>query len=477
MLTNRNRGWHPLGGALLTIWATIFTALLTASAAVARGGGGSHGFSGGSHSSGGSSSSHIGHSTYYSGGGTGSGTHVSGAVIGAVIGGIVGLVLIIVLGIFAYRRTVAMRRQRGASKRAHRVETAAAAAAEDDAAFASDTVHKEATELFLEIQDAWDKNDRARLQGLVGPELWKEWKRRLDDFDRKRWRNRVQPVGMPKVKYVGLRNVADDREDRVVVMIEATLHDYVVNSSGRHIKRSDSSSETSHMCEYWTLAKRGGQQGDGGGAWTVLSIEQVKEGAHELKDEIVATPDADEGAMRDEALVEGATAEAVPEGTKIAEVADLNFEGDARAAANDLSLADGRFAPDVLEIAARRAVAAWAEAIDGDDDALEAIADEAVVRELLHPGDPSEKTRLVIRGPAAEEIRITGLDAQADPPTMSLELRLAGCRYIENRDTTEVVSGSASHRRRFSEHWTMGLTGDKEQPWRIVAVGAPVGKA
>jgi predicted lipid-binding transport protein (Tim44 family) len=83
----------------------------------------------------------------------------------------------------------------------------------------------------------------------------------------------------------------------------------------------------------------------------------------------------------------------------------------------------------------------------------------------------------VIRGPAAEEIRITGLDAQADPPTMSLELRLAGCRYIENRDTTEVVSGSASHRRRFSEHWTMGLTGDKEQPWRIVAVGAPVGKA
>ena len=76
---------------------------------------------------------------------------------------------------------------------------------------------------------------------------------------------------------------------------------------------------------------------------------------------------ADEQAMRDEALVEGAVADAVPQGTNIAEVADLQFDGDAHAAALDLSLADGRFAPDVLEVAARRAVAAWAEAVDGDD--------------------------------------------------------------------------------------------------------------
>jgi predicted lipid-binding transport protein (Tim44 family) len=231
------------------------------------------------------------------------------------------------------------------------------------------------------------------------------------------------------------------------------------------------------MLEYWTLAKRRNQGADGESRWILLSIEQVKEGAHELHEEIVATPEYDEKAMRDEALVEQATDEAVPEGTRIAEVADLNFEGDARAAANDLSLADGRFAPDILEVAARRAVAAWAEAVDGDHSALEAIADRHVVQELLHPGDPSGRTRLVIRGPAAEEIRITALDAQADPPTMSLEVRLSGCRYIEDRDTTAVVSGSASNRRQFNERWTMGLTGDQDQPWRIVAVGAPVAKA
>ena len=188
------------------------------------------------------------------------------------------------------------------------------------------------------------------------------------------------------------------------------------------------------------------------------------------------TPEYDERAMRDEALVEGATAEAVPEGTKIAELADLDFQGDARAAANDLSLADGRFAPDILEVAARRAVGAWAQAIDGDRSDLESIADRHVIQELLHPGDPSGKTRLVIRGPKVSEIRITRLDAQADPPTMQLEVQLEGRRYIEDRDTTAVVAGSSTSVARFTEHWTMGLSGDKDQPWRIVAVGAPVAK-
>jgi predicted lipid-binding transport protein (Tim44 family) len=228
--------------------------------------------------------------------------------------------------------------------------------------------------------------------------------------------------------------------------------------------------------EYWTLAKRV----DKGGAephWIIVSIEQAREGEHALEDEIVATPDADETAMHDEALVEGASAEAVPEGTKIAEVADLDFQGDARAAANDLSLADGRFAPDILEVAARRAVEAWAEAIDGDRGDLEAIADRPVVEELLHPGDPSGKTRLVVRGPRVDQIRITGLDAAADPPTMSLEVELEGRRYIEDRDTTAVVSGSQTSHARFTEHWTMGLSEDKQQPWRIVAVGAPITRA
>ena len=224
------------------------------------------------------------------------------------------------------------------------------------------------------------------------------------------------------------------------------------------------------MREFWTLGKRNGR-------WVLSSIEQGAEGEHALEEQIVATPWSDERTMRDEALIEGAVAEAVPEGTAVADVADLQFEGDARAAALDLSLADGRFAPDVLEVAVRRAVAAWAEAVDGDDARLRAIAHEQAARELLHPGDPSGKTRVVVRGPKVKAMRIVALDAGAQPPTMTIEADIEGPRYIEDRDTTDVVAGSPSRASRFTERWTMVLDGDASQPWRIATVATALARA
>jgi predicted lipid-binding transport protein (Tim44 family) len=266
---------------------------------------------------------------------------------------------------------------------------------------------------------------------------------------------------------VGLSRTGRDVEDRVVVKIEAKLKDYVEDSAGRHIKRSGHFSEVVRTREFWTLGKRAGH-------WTLISIEQGAEGEHALADKVVATEWSDDQALQDEALTEQAVADAVPEGTSVAEVADLDFAGDARAAALDLSLADGRFAPDLLEIAARRAVAAWATAIDGDGKALRSVASARATVAMLHP---SADTRLVVRGPQIQRIEITALGAAAHPPTMSIDVHIKGSRYIENRDTTEVVSGSRSKEVEFTEHWTLALDGDKSQPWRIVAVGEPVAPA
>jgi len=64
-----------------------------------------------------------------------------------------------------------------------------------------------------------------------------------------------------------------------------------------------------------------------------------------------------------------------------------------------------------------RAVAAWAEAIDGDRGELGEFASPQALRDLLHPGDPAEQTRLVVRGPDGRELRILALDAQpSDEP-------------------------------------------------------------
>jgi predicted lipid-binding transport protein (Tim44 family) len=444
--------------------------LLEASPALALGGGGSAGFGGGGGGGGFSGGGFSGGGGYYGGGGGGGG---NGRISGGVFAVIVIAVIVILIAAWLYARMLVLARRHHIRERERRVHTAAAVAAEDDAAFDSDTVHEQAAQLFMDIQSAWDAADRKRLQQLVGPELWDEWRRRLDDFDRKGWHNRVKPLGPPRIEYVGLHNAADPTDDRVVVIVEASVRDYVETSNGQRITHRGSSSDVIKAFEYWTLGKRPVEGSDGETRWFLISIEQAKEGEHELSDEIIATPDADETTMRDEALVEGAAADAVPKGVKIAELADLDFQGDARAAANDLSLADGRFAPDILEVAARRAVGAWAQAIDGDRGDLESIADPGVIDELLHPGDPSGKTRLVVRGPRVRQIRIANLDAAAEPPSMQLEVQLEGCRYIEDRDTTAIVSGSQSNAVQFTEHWTMGLTDDKDQPWRIVAVGAP----
>ncbi len=354
--------------------------------------------------------------------------------------------------------------------RERRVALAAAEAAEQDPAFAPDVVKPAAGALFKAVQAAWDAGDRSRLSRLVAPDLLSEWERRLDGLERRGWRNRVEPLGEPRIGYVGLTHRGDAASDRVVVRIEAKLRDYVVDRSGNHIKRTGRIGETTRIREFWTLRKRGSR-------WILASIEQGAEGAHALDEQIVATPWSDEQSMRDEALVEGAVADAVPEGTSVAEVADLQFDGDARAAALDLSLADGRFAPDVLAVAARRAVSAWSEAVDGDDAPLRAIAHPRAVQELLHPGDPSGATRLVVRGPRVTQIRIAALDAAAVPPKMSIEVDLEGRRYIEDRSTTAVIAGSQAREMSFTEHWTFALDGPPAQPWRLAAAGASLTRA
>ena len=457
---------------LIVAIAIALAALVLAPTALASAGGGSAGFGGGGGGEGG-------------GGGGGGGVGffiliqilVRIAVLGHGLGALVLIALFIAYLVitrvipsaqrsWSARGDSGPKARRRVAQRSRRVEAAAAEAAEDDPAFEADAVKANATALFKQIQAAWDGGDRARLANLVGPDLFAEWERRLADLDRRGWRNRVQIIGEPTVEYVGL-NHKGDATDTVTVRIEAKLRDYVEDRIGNHIKRAGRLSETVRLREFWTLGRRNGH-------WMLVSIEQGAEGTHAIDEAIVATTWSDENAMRDEALIEGAVKDAVPDGTKIAEVADLDFRGDAHAAALDLSLADGRFAPDVLEATARRAVTAWAEAVDGDDARLRSIAHGQAVRDLLHPGDPSGRTRVVVRGPKVERIRITGLDAAAQPPTMSVEVEIEGRRYIEDRDTTAVLAGSQSRATKFTEHWTFALDGDARQPWLIAGVGAPV---
>jgi predicted lipid-binding transport protein (Tim44 family) len=432
--------------AFLLLW-------IHASSAWAQAGGGSSGFGGGGGGGGFSGGGGGGYS-----GGRGSGSPV---VVALVFGGLVIFLIYLAIHSIRYRRKV--------RERVEAVRRASAEAAEDDAYFASDDLESRASELFVACQEAWDARDLKRLSGLVGDDLMIEWKRRLDDFEAKGWHNRVSVRGKPEIQYVGLVNREDDTEDRAVVRVTARLTAYVETRDGRHILRTGAKSENVGLCEYWTLARAGSSD-----AWKVVSIESQAEGDHQLDEEIVASPWSDTQRLEDESLTELAVEDGLPPGFTTADLAVVSFDGTAREHALDLSLADARFAPDVLEAAARRAVAAWAEAVDGDDKALEEVATPEAVSELLYGGDTTRKTRVVVRGPRVRTIKILAVDVDHQPATMTIEVELGGRRYVEDRDTAAVMGGSKERIALFRESWTVALDGPPSTPWRVVAADAPV---
>jgi predicted lipid-binding transport protein (Tim44 family) len=421
---------------------SVFLQLALADVALAQAGGGSSGSGGGGGGGGG----------FSGGGSSGSGSGGGDPIVTAIVFGFFGLVVLwLLIKSALYRRRV--------NERVKRVKKAAAEAAEDDAYFDPGSLESDAETLFRAAQTAWDGRDRARLAQLVGEDLMVEWTRRLDDFDKKGWHNRVEVIGEPEIQYVGLTNREDDAEDRTVVRIEAKLNSYVLNQQGTKIRRKGSSSDRMALTEYWTLARH-----DGG--WMVVSIEQKAEGDHQLEAEIAASPWSGRR-IADEALTEVAVADKLPEGFKTADLADFAFEDDARAKALDLSLADARFGPDVLEAAARRAVEAWAEAVDGEDAPLDRVASREAVDGLLYAGDASRETRLVVRGPGVKQIRIIAVDVEAEPATMTVEVELTGRRYVEDRDTAAVLSGSKDRPTTFAERWTHEQSGPDDSPTQL----------
>jgi predicted lipid-binding transport protein (Tim44 family) len=425
---------------------------------LARAGGGSSGFGGG-----GGGSGFGGGGGGYGGGGFGGGGYGGAASAGSVLTlflvfGVIAL--IILLSMFRSYMTVRNMHQRRIERDA-RVRTAATEAAADDAAFDAASITAGTAALFGAIQHAWDQRDDRALQTMVGDDLLVEWRLRMQDFAARGWHNRVRVLRGPEVLYVGIDNKAADADDRAIVHIEATLEDFVETDGGMRIMRSEDDDSVVTLSEYWTLAKRDG-------TWILLSIEQDREGAHHLDAPIIASPWADDVGLRDAAIVEAAVADKALEGTSTAELVDVNLAADARTQAMDLSLVDGRFAPDVLAAAARRAVAAWAEAVDGPDAALEAVASAEAIEQLLYPSTDGHNARLVVRGPRIEAITIERLAAEPAPARMSVALKVRGRRYLENRDTAAVIAGDKDREVKFSESWTLALDGSDEVPWRLV---------
>ncbi len=373
------------------------------------------------------------------------------------------IVFFVVLPAVRKARAQDVKYAKASRERLQAVQLAAAEAAQDDPAFDATEVEARARALYLAVQQAWSHDDRDQLRRLVFGDLMAEWDRRLDDFTSRGQRNIVDVEAL-EVHQVGLVNRTADAEDRVVVLMQATLLDYV-EQGGRRLMRTGDTDERAVVHEYWTLAKRDG-------AWCLQSIEGPKEGEHNLSEELVATP-AEDARVRDEAVFEIADADKVAD-EQVAGLLSVDYEGDARMQAQDAALVDGRFASDVLETAVRRTVEAWLGAIDGSDDDLLAIADPAAVDALLYGGDHSRASRVVVRGARVGAVAITRCDVHARPAELEVHVDVSAVRYREDRDTLAVLDGDRNRVRRWQEAWTLTLSGGEgaSSPWRLAATGS-----
>ena len=215
-----------------------------------------------------------------------------------------------------------------------KVRSAAAEAAEDDAYFAAADLEVEAGRLFSDAQLAWDARDRKRLAELVGDDLLIEWLRRLDDFDKKGWHNRVEVLERAADPATsGITNREDDDEDRAVVRIKAQLQGLrrrtrtATGSCARARPTRRSRSPSTGRSPAATAA----------GSWRASS----------------SRPRATTTSTRRSWPRPGRTSawptrrspswpseDKLPEGFTTADLAELDFAADARAHALDLSLAD-----------------------------------------------------------------------------------------------------------------------------------------
>ena len=65
---------------------------------------------------------------------------------------------------------------------------------------------------------------------------------------------------------------------------------------------------------------------------------------------------------------------------------------------------------------------------------------------------------------------LLALDSDAQPPTATVRMELEGVRYVEDRNTLDLVAGSKDRASRFDGVWTLSLDGPDDAPWRISAV-------
>ena len=151
---------------------------------------------------------------------------------------------------------------------------------------------------------------------------------------------------------------------------------------------------------------------------------------------------------------------------EMAEAASL--DANPVAAAEMTEAGQGWFGTVLAAKAARRAVAAWAKAVNGDDTLLASMADPDAAYWLMNP---VRKAWAIAAGPVVTEITIWTVKPAAEPPERGVAWRFTGRqRPVEPRPPEPGLarpSGWTEAEQVFVGRLTLTFTGSGEWPWRL----------
>ena len=183
-------------------------------------------------------------------------------------------------------------------------------------------------------------------------------------------------VGKPQIDILRVINRGSEDEDRAVLRVRLRIHRDPKASLTQEGDGTLLGQRIVVVEERWTLVRRGDR-------WALASVDGDPIARAVISAPLIASPDEDEGRVRQVALQELADEEA-PHTVDLGELIDRNAAAPQRL--RQLAILDDHFAPELLEATLRRVVEGWEELTYGSQRPLEKVAAGTAVQALMYGG-------------------------------------------------------------------------------------------
>ena len=184
-------------------------------------------------------------------------------------GGILYLILLPFLIVYAWYIN------RRINKKKQETERLLNTLSQSDPAWNEADIETHVRQTFFQIEKAWCEQDLARLQDLLHPQLFSEWKTQIELMQSNGERNIMEDLVLENVRLVEAQNYRDKEKDIFTACIDAAATDYTVGKNGEIVssntgsrsKQANKEKSQELFREFWTYERHEEK-------WLLLRIDQ-----------------------------------------------------------------------------------------------------------------------------------------------------------------------------------------------------------